>query len=417
MTTIKKYVCPYCEAKLSSQGSLLNHKRRNKKCLNKQVQLGVIEKEEKKKINCNYCNKEYETQSEYDNHIVKCKINTSKHKEEVNKLHDQHKEEVNKLHDQYKTEINSLKSIISKYEGQIEGMSKGTVVNNNTTNNNTYTSNNNKTFNQANLNTIIGEGIDFSDKKRFADIINNQYTIKEFNGGVEKTAEFIVSKLLVDKNDKIQYMSKYNDRNEFYYRNKNNEIVKDDRNETLFDAVETPLIKKCNKIRNEQKFKNEFEDHDDSDGNVEKVNEIEFKITKLVKEIKKLKENKKEKKTEKKEEKSKKGKSERKKDKVDEEDNEDDDEGELELKENELKFLLKEKKNFERELSDDCKEVLEQNKIIDNKYNKIKKGFENSSKMGHAIRKVNHIKLDKIIKNNRANREKNGKEEKSGEKN
>lgn len=399
---MSEFICSYCEAKLASRGSLLNHIHKNKKCIIKQLQLGVIEEEI---TYCKHCEKKYKTEEEYNEHLNMCKISLSVHYEELNKLR---KEELNNLRDQLnkshneeitklKEEINSLKTTISRYEGQIEGMSKGTVINNttNTTNNNnTYTSNNNKTFNQANLNTIIGAGIDFTDKKRFADIINNQYTIREFNGGVEKTAEFIASKLLVDDNGKLQYVSKSDDRNDFYFRdkNKNDEIVKDPRNEILFDVVEKPLINKCLKIKNEEIFKSQFEEEETD--LVLQINNIEKKIAKINKEFKKMKEDKK------------------KKVNVDEKFEEKFDEYE-----NKLQKLNKDKKYLEESLSEDSKENLENNKMINRKCERIVKGFETSSKMGTAIRKVNQIKLNKIIDTDKKKKEgKKEMKEKEGKK-
>ena len=281
--------CNYCNKEFTNQGSLKRHQQTTKYCIKiqaEQFELNNIESEiEYISYPCEYCKKEFSTQTWHNTHIEKCpqkdkyiisqlkeeliqkdekyqeelyyyKDELSKkdesHKDELSKKDESHKDELSKKDNElskkdnelskkdesHKDEINKKDTQIAVLEKEVELLEKDKER--------TYADiseiakqpkNTTTTNNQNKI--LITTPIDMS-KEHIKSIISNSFDCNYLVGGQKGAANFVCDNILKDEKGELMYLCSDPSRQTFQYKNADGTIVKDVRatklTQTLFEA-------------------------------------------------------------------------------------------------------------------------------------------------------------------------------------
>ena len=216
--------CEFCNKTLSNKGALVQHQKNTKYCL--QIQ-GKISNN----YTCAFCDSNYTTNQYLINHEKKCKDNNMENiKKRLLKIKEyeakmkEYDNIIKKLEiKEYETKIKDLESKISSLQGAIEVYEKNQeclheiAKNPKTTNN---TTNNTKILN-------IQTPLDFSNKEKIQNIINEKYNSSYLHDGQKGVAKFAVDHILKDEQGDLSYICTDPSRYVFKYKDINGGLVKD----------------------------------------------------------------------------------------------------------------------------------------------------------------------------------------------
>lgn len=210
--------CEFCKKTLSNKGSLVQHQKTAKYCL--QIQGKINDK-----YICVFCNTNYTTKQHLINHEKKCKDNNIEiFKSSILK----NREYETKIKD-LESENLLLKGAIKVYEKNQECLHeiaknpKTTKTTNNTTNNTKILS--------------IQTPLDFDNKEKIQNIINDKYNSSYLHDGQKGVAKFAVEHILKDEQGDLSYICTDPSRYVFKYKDINGGLVKDLEAKKLTNAL------------------------------------------------------------------------------------------------------------------------------------------------------------------------------------
>jgi hypothetical protein len=207
--------CEFCNKTLSNKGALLQHQKNTKYCL--QIQ-GKISNN----YTCAFCDSNYTTNQYLINHEKKCKDNNMENIKQKLLKTKEYEETIKNL----ESEISSLKGAIKVYEKNQDCLHE-IAKNPKTTNN---TTNNTKILN-------IQTPLDFNNKEKLQNIINEKYNSSYLHDGQKGVAKFAVDHILKDEQGDLSYICTDPSRYVFKYKDINGGLVKDLEAKKLTNAL------------------------------------------------------------------------------------------------------------------------------------------------------------------------------------
>ena len=230
------FKCEFCDMELSTAYSLKRHQLINKNCI--EIQNMNI----KIKINCEFCDKIFNCNTQLNIHLTSSKIckllkkQKENHTNEINELKENHINEINELKINHKDEINQLEQQISNLETANEIYKKISDKSVNNTNSNN-TNNNNKYLSITNNFTLI------DDIDKIKDIIDSKLTDVHVIDGQKGIAKFALESIISDEDGYLNYICSDSSRNIFKYKNSEGVIQKDMKAIKLTNALVKAGIK------------------------------------------------------------------------------------------------------------------------------------------------------------------------------
>jgi hypothetical protein len=211
-----EYTCNYCNASFKILGTLKNHQKRAKYCLEIQQTLNknIIKDFE----DCIYCFKSF-AKNIISRHLETCKDKKINPKElkylkkELEQLKKEFKEQEKEII-QKDLIISRLEAKIEIYENDHECLHEIAKQPKNSTIHNTKT-------------LIINTPLDFNDTDKIREIINNKYSIDYIFDGQKGIAQFAVQHVLTDGNGDLKYVCTDPSRQIFKYKDIHGEIQRD----------------------------------------------------------------------------------------------------------------------------------------------------------------------------------------------
>ena len=255
-----KYICKYCNKKLSNNSSLNLHIKTAKYC----IKIQENESDNKKiKFNCSYCLKNFSTKQNLNIHLKKCKkFGEKKMLEEKYNTDIKLQVKVEELENFIKIQEKQFEKRENVYKEQIRDL-QDKLQNLATIAINRPTITNNNTNNTLNISSFI----DFNDVDKAKSAIRNNLNINHIVDGQRGLARFVKDTLLTDENGNLTYLCTDPSRNVFKYKDSTGEIKKDVEAKKLTDYI----IKGGIRIKSAD-IGNEWCKDDSGDINMDKFN-------------------------------------------------------------------------------------------------------------------------------------------------
>ena len=219
-------ICEFCDKSFKSISILRNHKQTAKYCLKIQKEKNPENVKENFK-KCNFCLKSF-AYNVIKRHVDKCKIKSEKDNEDIDSNTNKEyldiikeleienknlKEDVKELTDK----LNELKGELNVYKKEHECLIDIAKQPKTTS---SYITNNNKILN-------ITSTMDFNDKNKIKEIIENNYNMDYMLDGQKGFAKFAVENLLKDEDGNLKYVCTDPSRQIFKYKDTLGDIQRD----------------------------------------------------------------------------------------------------------------------------------------------------------------------------------------------
>jgi hypothetical protein len=211
------FICEYCKNVFYNKSNLQRHQRTSKTCIEIQTKNNITNSSIKLFI-CKFCNKNLSSKHSLAYHLKICKCQITTNEKGITKLFE-NRVIINKPN---KTEINELKNMINKLQEEINEIKNIPITANNNidTATNINTLNNNNTFDNKNNNIDF---MSYMTSEKIKDVFDNYYNIKVLLGSKESLAHFVINNFL-SGSDKPIYLCSDKQRKKFYFFDKNKKI-------------------------------------------------------------------------------------------------------------------------------------------------------------------------------------------------
>jgi hypothetical protein len=216
-------ICDYCNKEFKTNSSLNLHIKTAKYCLKIQNEIAT-----QKSINqCQSCLKNFITTKSLKEHLKLCIVdlydfnnkinkNTEKFKEQLNNQEEKFKEQLNNQEEKYTEQLFKYEQQIKELQKTIEILSLRAIDKHTITNNTT----NNKILN-------IISPLDFTSKEHLKNKINDSYKLDYIFSGQKGIAKFAVDHILKDEEGNLKYVCTDPSRQIFKYKDESGELRKD----------------------------------------------------------------------------------------------------------------------------------------------------------------------------------------------
>jgi len=219
-------ICEFCAKSFKSVSILKNHKQTAKYCLKIQKEKNPENVKENFK-KCNFCLKSF-AYNVIKRHVDKCKIKSEKDTD-INDINNEYLDIIKELeieNENLKNELNALKGELNELKGELNVYKKDheclldIAKQPKTTSSYITNNNNNKILN-------ITSTMDFNDKDKIKELIENNYNMEYMLDGQKGFAKFAVENLLKDEEGNLKYVCTDPSRQIFKYKDTLGDIQRD----------------------------------------------------------------------------------------------------------------------------------------------------------------------------------------------